>query len=105
MSALQKAFHEKLGIQCGFCTPGMIMAAEALLRRVPGLALLVGIQRTPRNAGPSAVRVIGQLTTMSVTDSVSSPRGAVRLLLLRCGNPRTESPRLSRRLQLWRMEL
>ena len=35
MSALQQAFHEKLGIQCGFCTPGMIMAAEALLRRVP----------------------------------------------------------------------
>ena len=35
MSALQKAFHEKLGTQCGFCTPGMIMAAEALLRRVP----------------------------------------------------------------------
>ena len=34
MSALQRAFHEKLGTQCGFCTPGMIMAAEALLRRV-----------------------------------------------------------------------
>jgi 4-hydroxybenzoyl-CoA reductase subunit gamma len=33
MSALQAAFHEKLGTQCGFCTPGMIMAAEALLRR------------------------------------------------------------------------
>ena len=30
---LQHAFHEKLGAQCGFCTPGMIMAAEALLRR------------------------------------------------------------------------
>ena len=30
---LQRAFHEKLGTQCGFCTPGMIMAAEALLRR------------------------------------------------------------------------
>lgn len=30
---LQSAFHEKLGTQCGFCTPGMIMAAEALLRR------------------------------------------------------------------------
>ena len=30
---LQQAFHEKLGAQCGFCTPGMIMAAEALLRR------------------------------------------------------------------------
>jgi 4-hydroxybenzoyl-CoA reductase subunit gamma len=34
-SALQRAFHEKLGTQCGFCTPGMIMAAEALLRRNP----------------------------------------------------------------------
>ena len=33
MSALQAAFHEKLGTQCGFCTPGMIMAAEALLRK------------------------------------------------------------------------
>jgi 4-hydroxybenzoyl-CoA reductase subunit gamma len=32
MSRLQQAFHEKLGTQCGFCTPGMIMAAEALLR-------------------------------------------------------------------------
>jgi 4-hydroxybenzoyl-CoA reductase subunit gamma len=34
-SALQRAFHEKLGTQCGYCTPGMIMAAEALLRRNP----------------------------------------------------------------------
>jgi len=32
---LQRAFHEKLGAQCGFCTPGMIMAAEGLLRRTP----------------------------------------------------------------------
>ena len=35
LSSLQQAFHEKLGTQCGFCTPGMIMAAEALLRRNP----------------------------------------------------------------------
>lgn len=32
LSRLQAAFHEKLGTQCGFCTPGMIMAAEGLLR-------------------------------------------------------------------------
>ena len=40
MSRLQAAFHEKLGTQCGFCTPGMIMAAEALLRKnaTPGEA-------------------------------------------------------------------
>jgi 4-hydroxybenzoyl-CoA reductase subunit gamma len=35
MSRLQQAFHEKLGTQCGFCTPGMIMSAEGLLRRNP----------------------------------------------------------------------
>jgi 4-hydroxybenzoyl-CoA reductase subunit gamma len=35
LARLQQAFHEKLGTQCGFCTPGMIMAAEALLRRNP----------------------------------------------------------------------
>ena len=35
MSRLQRAFHERLGTQCGYCTPGMIMAAEALLRRDP----------------------------------------------------------------------
>lgn len=35
LSRLQRAFHEHLGTQCGFCTPGMIMAAAALLRRSP----------------------------------------------------------------------
>jgi 4-hydroxybenzoyl-CoA reductase subunit gamma len=35
ISSLQRAFHEKLGTQCGFCTPGMIMAAEGLLRKNP----------------------------------------------------------------------
>jgi len=32
LSAIQRGFHEKLGAQCGFCTPGMVMAAEGLLR-------------------------------------------------------------------------
>jgi 4-hydroxybenzoyl-CoA reductase subunit gamma len=35
LNRLQRAFHDKLGTQCGFCTPGMIMAAEGLLRRIP----------------------------------------------------------------------
>ena len=35
MAAIQRGFHEKLGAQCGFCTPGMVMAAEGLLRRNP----------------------------------------------------------------------
>ena len=32
LSTIQRSFHEKLGAQCGFCTPGMVMAAEGLLR-------------------------------------------------------------------------
>jgi aerobic carbon-monoxide dehydrogenase small subunit len=32
---LQEGFWEKHGLQCGFCTPGMIMAAADLLRRNP----------------------------------------------------------------------
>jgi len=35
LSRLQQGFHEKLGSQCGFCTPGLVMASEALLRRNP----------------------------------------------------------------------
>ena len=35
LTAIQRGFNEKLGAQCGFCTPGMIMASEALLRRNP----------------------------------------------------------------------
>jgi carbon-monoxide dehydrogenase small subunit len=32
---LQQAFHEQHGLQCGFCTPGMILSAYALLQRNP----------------------------------------------------------------------
>jgi carbon-monoxide dehydrogenase small subunit len=32
---LQEAFWNKHGLQCGFCTPGMIMAAHELLRQHP----------------------------------------------------------------------
>ena len=34
-SALQRAFLEQGGVQCGFCTPGMLISAAALLRRTP----------------------------------------------------------------------
>lgn len=34
---VQKAFKEHHGLQCGFCTPGMIMTAVDLIRRKPEL--------------------------------------------------------------------
>ena len=35
MHPLQAAFWEKHGLQCGFCTPGMLMTAVELLRESP----------------------------------------------------------------------
>jgi len=32
---MQRAFHENHGLQCGYCTPGMVMAATSLLNEVP----------------------------------------------------------------------
>ena len=34
---VQEAFKENHGLQCGFCTPGMIMAAVDLIKRKPVL--------------------------------------------------------------------
>jgi len=35
LHALQQAFHEEHGLQCGYCTPGMIVASHALLESNP----------------------------------------------------------------------
>ena len=35
MHPVQEAFHQEHGLQCGFCTPGMVMAAIDLLRQTP----------------------------------------------------------------------
>jgi carbon-monoxide dehydrogenase small subunit len=32
---LQQAFHEQHGLQCGYCTPGMVLAAASLLAQNP----------------------------------------------------------------------
>ena len=35
LKRLQKASHERNALQCGFCTPGMLLAAQDLLKRNP----------------------------------------------------------------------
>ena len=35
LSVIQAAFQEHHGLQCGFCTPGMVMSAAALLKENP----------------------------------------------------------------------
>jgi aerobic-type carbon monoxide dehydrogenase small subunit (CoxS/CutS family) len=35
LALLQKAFHERNALQCGFCTPGMLLAAQDLMSAKP----------------------------------------------------------------------
>ena len=35
MNTLQKAFQENHGLQCGYCTPGMVMASSSFLKENP----------------------------------------------------------------------
>ena len=35
LSPIQAAFKRELGLQCGFCTPGIVLAATELLREIP----------------------------------------------------------------------
>lgn len=35
LSVIQQAFQDNHGLQCGFCTPGMVMSAAALLKDNP----------------------------------------------------------------------
>ena len=35
MHPIQEGFHQEHGLQCGFCTPGMMMSARALLEKNP----------------------------------------------------------------------
>jgi len=46
---VQEAFIERDALQCGFCTPGMIMSCAALLARNPSPSLLDVQQATSGN--------------------------------------------------------
>jgi aerobic-type carbon monoxide dehydrogenase small subunit (CoxS/CutS family) len=35
LAEIQRAFHERNAVQCGFCTPGMLLAAQDLLQHKP----------------------------------------------------------------------
>jgi 4-hydroxybenzoyl-CoA reductase subunit gamma len=74
MSRLQQAFHEKLGTQCGFCTPGMIMAAEALLRRNPAPD-----EAQIREAlSGNLCRCTGYVKIIEAVQATAQPAGAAR---------------------------
>ena len=71
---LQNAFMEHFAAQCGFCTPGMLMAAKALLDRNPNAdAATTSSRRSP------AISAAAPATSRSSTPSSPPPaRGARR---------------------------
>lgn len=67
---IQRAFVEEFGFQCGFCTPGMILAAYRLLRERPA----PGVEEIRRGLSGNLCRCTGY------TDIVRSVRRAAELL-------------------------
>lgn len=79
LDALQKAFIDEIAIQCGFCTPGMILSAKALLMRT----------RT-RAEMRSAVRWPGTFAAAPATSRSSAPSTkSLRRGCMKSYNPRS----------------
>jgi aerobic-type carbon monoxide dehydrogenase small subunit (CoxS/CutS family) len=58
---LQRAFLQQAGVQCGFCTPGMLVSATALLRHNPDPTedQISGIVRAVRQVASGEVPPLG----------------------------------------------
>src|SRR3954463_5989896 len=70
LDPVQQGFHEQHGLQCGFCTPGMMLTARALLNRNP-------TRPTPRSASRSPGRsAAARATRRSCTRSAGPPSTA-----------------------------
>lgn len=71
LSPLQKSFRKHHGLQCGFCTPGMLMSAHALLSHEPD----AGPERIREMLSGNICRCTGYL---SIIDSVLDAAPAYR---------------------------
>ncbi len=72
---VKRSFHVKHGLQCGYCTPGMIMAGAALLERTPAPS-----EAEVRSAlEGNLCRCTGyQNIVDAILDAAEAPAGAVR---------------------------
>jgi 4-hydroxybenzoyl-CoA reductase subunit gamma len=69
LSRLQAAFNEKLGAQCGICTPGMVMAAEGLLRRHPDPS----VAQIRDGLGANICRCTGYVKIIEAVQAAAAP--------------------------------
>jgi carbon-monoxide dehydrogenase small subunit len=79
LSSVQAAFHEQYGTQCGFCTPGFVIAATALLDRNPS----PGRDEILADLGGHVCRCTGYVKIVSAVEAAA--RGDVSEDALRAG--------------------
>jgi len=73
MHPLQEAFHRNHGLQCGYCTPGMIMAAASYLKEHPAPTE----EEVRESLEGNLCRCTGyQNTVKSIRDAAGSMSGA-----------------------------
>ena len=83
LDAVQRSFQEQHGLQCGFCTPGILMTAHALLRRSPEPSEA----EVRRALGGNLCRCTGYQTIVAaVQDAASRLRVEKRAKALTSGN-------------------
>jgi aerobic carbon-monoxide dehydrogenase small subunit len=86
---VQRAFHEMHGLQCGYCTPGMIMASIDLLKENPdpsetevregiegNLCRCTGYQNIVKAVRHAAAEMRGQTAVDSDGEAASDPQVA-----------------------------
>ena len=80
---MQQAFHEQHGLQCGYCTPGFVMAAVSLLRRT---------RARPRTRSATGSRATSAAARATTTSSARyGRRQGRRMIPAACDYGRAES--------------
>jgi carbon-monoxide dehydrogenase small subunit len=74
LSDLQQAFADHHGLQCGFCTPGFLMLAEAYLAENPGAST----EEIREVAAANLCRCTGYQGIVEAIDDVAAQRRATR---------------------------
>jgi carbon-monoxide dehydrogenase small subunit len=72
LAVLQKAFLENDAVQCGFCTPGMILTAKALLDKNPSPSK----DEIRRALAGNICRCTGYIPILRAVEAAAAQRGA-----------------------------
>jgi aerobic-type carbon monoxide dehydrogenase small subunit (CoxS/CutS family) len=84
LSRVQAAFHEQYGAQCGFCTPGFVLATTALLERNPSPSR----DEILEELGGHVCRCTGYVKIVAAVEAAA--RGDVSDAAVRAGGTRSD---------------